>query len=420
MLNQVVSEAIISAKYVDHYLDAVENLPDEIQRFITRIRELDVKYRSEYSLFWFGFVSAFSRILAPNLVNITQDLLLTCLFDFPLGCLRDVDYFYEQWANCPTSELEGANATKRNRAMTRIQQSLIAAQELGDEKLQIVQQLTDLIEVKTRQLDQDYKNLDYGKEEVIAEVVVKDNRSVSPVLISPTSTSAAPVSFVPTTPNPPAATAPTGNTSSVNGNNGNGGSVAVTSSGSGGGSERGTKRARRARTDTGSGMDVDNSDSNTKTETSVKQAQTSTQKKVASSSGSAGASSSTNTTSAAAAAANNNNNSNKKKRKKSGRSSQANSSRDARDDTPPLEEAIDPDEPTYCLCDQISFGEMILCDNDLCPIEWFHFSCVSLMTKPKGKWYCPNCRGDRPNVMKPKAQFLKELERYNKEKEEKT
>lgn len=48
---------------------------------------------------------------------------------------------------------------------------------------------------------------------------------------------------------------------------------------------------------------------------------------------------------------------------------------------------------------QISYGEMILCENDLCPIEWFHFSCVSLQSKPKGRWYCPNCRGDRPNVM---------------------
>lgn len=85
----------------------------------------------------------------------------------------------------------------------------------------------------------------------------------------------------------------------------------------------------------------------------------------------------------------------------------------------PFEETIDPDEPTYCLCDQVSFGEMILCDNDLCPIEWFHFSCVSLTTKPKGKWFCPNCRGDRPSVMKPKQQFLKELEQYNREKEEK-
>merc|ERR1712080_499405 len=80
---------------------------------------------------------------------------------------------------------------------------------------------------------------------------------------------------------------------------------------------------------------------------------------------------------------------------------------------------IDPDEPTYCLCDQVSYGEMIGCDNDLCPIEWFHFNCVQLSTKPKGKWFCPKCRGDKPTNMKPKAQFLKELEKYNKEKEDK-
>ncbi|KAE9539738.1 hypothetical protein AGLY_004990 [Aphis glycines] len=76
--------------------------------------------------------------------------------------------------------------------------------------------------------------------------------------------------------------------------------------------------------------------------------------------------------------------------------------------------AVNSDEPTYCLCNQISYGEMICCDNDLCPVEWFHFSCVSLSTKPKGKWFCPKCRGDCPNKMKPKAQLLKELECYNK------
>ncbi len=62
---------------------------------------------------------------------------------------------------------------------------------------------------------------------------------------------------------------------------------------------------------------------------------------------------------------------------------------------------------------------MIGCDNDLCPIEWFHFNCVGLSHKPKGKWYCPKCRGDKATVMKPKAQFLKELEKYNREREEK-
>jgi len=43
--------------------------------------------------------------------------------------------------------------------------------------------------------------------------------------------------------------------------------------------------------------------------------------------------------------------------------------------------AVDANEPTYCICKQISYGEMICCDNDLCPLEWFHFSCISLSTK---------------------------------------
>ncbi|KAG5285578.1 hypothetical protein AALO_G00004990 [Alosa alosa] len=56
-----------------------------------------------------------------------------------------------------------------------------------------------------------------------------------------------------------------------------------------------------------------------------------------------------------------------------------------------LDMPVDPNEPTYCLCSQVSYGEMIGCDNLDCPIEWFHFACVGLATKPKGKWYCPCC-----------------------------
>ena len=52
---------------------------------------------------------------------------------------------------------------------------------------------------------------------------------------------------------------------------------------------------------------------------------------------------------------------------------------------------VDPNEPTYCLCQQVSYGEMIGCDNVDCAIEWFHFGCMQLTTKPKGKWYCPKC-----------------------------
>lgn len=73
------------------------------------------------------------------------------------------------------------------------------------------------------------------------------------------------------------------------------------------------------------------------------------------------------------------------------------------DDEPSLYDEpspLDPDEPTYCICQQVSFGEMIGCDNPRCPIEWFHFSCVQLTNKPKGKWFCPQCRGDRSNIQR--------------------
>lgn len=40
-----------------------------------------------------------------------------------------------------------------------MQQALIAAQELGDEKMNLLQAILDKIEIKTRLLDQDFKNL---------------------------------------------------------------------------------------------------------------------------------------------------------------------------------------------------------------------------------------------------------------------
>ncbi|CAF4650581.1 unnamed protein product [Rotaria sp. Silwood1] len=53
---------------------------------------------------------------------------------------------------------------------------------------------------------------------------------------------------------------------------------------------------------------------------------------------------------------------------------------------------IDPYEPRYCICNQVSFGRMIACDNPHCQIEWFHFACVKLEEEPKGKWFCEKCR----------------------------
>ncbi|OTA60453.1 hypothetical protein K449DRAFT_332613 [Hypoxylon sp. EC38] len=64
---------------------------------------------------------------------------------------------------------------------------------------------------------------------------------------------------------------------------------------------------------------------------------------------------------------------------------------------------IDPEEPRYCLCNRVSFGTMIQCDNvdklttphvQNCKQEWFHLECVGLTEIPARttKWYCPECR----------------------------
>ncbi|OQR70600.1 inhibitor of growth protein 3-like [Tropilaelaps mercedesae] len=51
----------------------------------------------------------------------------------------------------------------------------------------------------------------------------------------------------------------------------------------------------------------------------------------------------------------------------------------------------DPNEPRYCICNQVSYGDMVACDNEGCPFEWFHYPCVNISQPPKGKWFCPQC-----------------------------
>lgn len=107
--------------------------------------------------------------------------------------MRDVDYYYDQWSNCSTNELESTNApSKRARAMARIQQNLIAAQELGDEKLQVVTQLQEMIDQKTRLLDADYKNLDYADKDdpALMDPSPKETRPSSPSVYVPSTSNA--------------------------------------------------------------------------------------------------------------------------------------------------------------------------------------------------------------------------------------
>ncbi|BEJ14070.1 hypothetical protein CspHIS471_0312440 [Cutaneotrichosporon sp. HIS471] len=52
---------------------------------------------------------------------------------------------------------------------------------------------------------------------------------------------------------------------------------------------------------------------------------------------------------------------------------------------------VDPDDQPYCFCQQKSYGEMIGCDNDQCPYEWFHVKCVNIDGPLPETWYCPDC-----------------------------
>ncbi|KAG6093049.1 hypothetical protein E4U30_004695 [Claviceps sp. LM220 group G6] len=65
---------------------------------------------------------------------------------------------------------------------------------------------------------------------------------------------------------------------------------------------------------------------------------------------------------------------------------------------------IDADEPTYCYCNSVSYGEMVACDADGCEREWFHLACVGLKVAPgsKTKWYCEDCK-DRLKMSSKKA-----------------
>lgn len=77
------------------------------------------------------------------------------LNQFPLliECLREAEKHLAVCIGANTEE------RRRSRAALRLQTVLVAAQEIGDEKLQVVQILQDLIDNKQRSLDADHKKL---------------------------------------------------------------------------------------------------------------------------------------------------------------------------------------------------------------------------------------------------------------------
>ncbi|XP_064636755.1 inhibitor of growth protein 1-like [Lineus longissimus] len=282
MLNHAAVEALCSASYLENFLDCLDSLPDDLQRNVSQMRELDVQY---------------------------NDL------------LKDIEHYRDNYK-------KEADAVMKKRTLHQIQRALLKCQELGDEKLQVVSQIIENIENRSRQLEQDLENLDPAANKDIAEPQEKHEKEVketTPVVVPPVTT--------------PIATHVA--------------AVKAVKEVVDKQERPGHKRQRRQRT---------HHDSVAKEE----EKKTSKDEK---------------------------DKPKKKKKRKTKKEKEGGQS--------PTEVPIDPDEPTYCLCEQVSYGEMIGCDNDNCPIEWFHFNCVGLTNKPKGRWYCPKCRGDRPNMKRP-------------------
>ncbi|CAG5929612.1 unnamed protein product [Menidia menidia] len=250
--------------YVEDYLECVESLPLDIQRNVSLLREIDAKYQE---------------------------------------VLKEVDEVFEKYKG-------EQDIGQRKRLQVQLQRALIISQELGDEKIHVVTQMTELVENRSRQMDSHSLCLQESGE---PERLTAERRSSVQEPAGPERSSA--------------------------------------------------RRPRRQR----------NSESRDSTHTSANGSLVDDpaeelplppprEKK------------------------------SKSSKKKKRRSKQER-------DASPVDFAIDPNEPTYCLCEQVSYGEMIGCDNDQCPIEWFHFSCVGLTYKPKGRWYCPKCRGDSEKTM---------------------
>ena len=64
---------------------------------------------------------------------------------------------------------------------------------------------------------------------------------------------------------------------------------------------------------------------------------------------------------------------------------------DGDDDMVDVDDEEGGDDKKYCTCQSVSYGDMVACDNESCPYEWFHWSCVGLKSEPVGTWICPVC-----------------------------
>merc|ERR1712071_254755 len=158
MLNQVAVEALYSATYLENYLDSVENLPNDLQRHISRMRQLDVDFQAILQ-----DIEHYKEVLQKNSKSPES--------------LRDVKDSSEDKAGGSNTSTSSSNAGLwRKRILQKVQSALISSLEIGDEKLQIVQTMQDVVENKSRQLESDCKTLELKRDHESVDAV-KDSTS---------------------------------------------------------------------------------------------------------------------------------------------------------------------------------------------------------------------------------------------------
>lgn len=268
---------------------------------------------------------------------------LKCSKLFCLNCSRLLEIDIVREAEGIAEKIPTSTREKKGKLSTRLQQILIKLQDLNDEKIHFGQILAEKIEKKFRTVERDFQN----------NLNSKPERTQSPI---PSSSTARKCSIEQQI----LSVLPLKRTSAT-------GSIASSSSSSENNTnDRGAnhKRMRRTRTDVPEEIPIKIENFGAKPIGIISQPSITNTKKVAA-------------TGAAAT---------KKQKKTTKKAVATKQNQPIQEPVPGIQDDVDPDEETYCLCGQISYGEMILCENDLCGIEWFHFSCVSLQSKPKGKW----------------------------------
>jgi hypothetical protein len=65
------------------------------------------------------------------------------------------------------------------------------------------------------------------------------------------------------------------------------------------------------------------------------------------------------------------------------------------------DEGGDPeDKHLYCFCQKLSYGEMVACDNQECPYQWFHLPCVNMKPPLPEQFFCSECLSKGVNQKK--------------------